>query len=146
MTPARTINCSLLIFAVCCVASCDSETGSNESDSIAVDDALDTNDGCEQVCDEIYALVFDFEDECVISNTADYYLGCIPYSSCDPTESSARFCLVSPERDALVVMPNQIDVMHVMYLKEELGWQSCRDIFDVVPEEFESMFPVCGEG
>jgi len=142
----RRIHCVVLyvILSIGCI-----DGGNSEQPDGGPQTRKDRSEGssevCEPSCEEVYALEFDFENECVLSNSAETYIECVPMDKCNAMTTGDRFCLVSPGKDLLVVFPEQISTYEESdYMKSELGWKDCRDLFEYYPVSYVSMFPVCG--
>jgi len=114
------------------------------SDVSGSDTALDVSSECMPTCVDTYALAFNFDNECVPTNTAEIHLGCLLIDPCNESYHPERSCYISPEHDAIVIYPNQYTYPDVaLHLTSQLGWVNCEDVIEVVPQEFENMFPVC---
>lgn len=127
------------------VSACGGDSKS-DADTKAGETAEDTPGECLPTCVETYARLFDEEKECVTSNDADIYVGCLPLEDpCeDPGYSEERRCYVSSERNTIVIWTVDVVYAEVLaHLTGTLGWQPCEDVFDEVPQQYESMFPVC---
>ena len=126
-----------LIGVVCLLVGTGCDRGSGE---------LDASPECTSTCAETHALTFDLERECLPANQIPTDLGCIPYDPCNENLHPERHCYISPEHDLIVIYPEQVTYPDVVsYLKEQFGWVNCEDVVDEVPQEYENMFPVCGE-
>lgn len=141
----RTVTGLLVVFVLLGIPACDEEQPAS-SDVPGNETALDVFGECAPTCVETYALVFDFENECLPTNNAEFFLGCLPFEH--PCESSAyaefRSCYISPDHDAIIIWTIHVFQWEILeYIKSQLGWVNCEDVFEYVPEEFENMFPVC---
>ncbi|MFH1531162.1 MAG: hypothetical protein ABIK09_10580 [Pseudomonadota bacterium] len=103
-------------------------------------------DDCGPACVDTYALEFDLENECLPSNDAEIYLGCLPSSSCEGETTMERRCYISEDHSMIVIDPNQITSYATSrHLTNKLDWVRCEDVVENVPQEYLNMFPLCGE-
>ena len=138
LNPATTLAGLLVFFTVLGMSACDDEQPAATPQDVSGE--------CTPTCVDTYALAYDFGNGCLPSNNAEIFVGCLPIDPCTESYSMERHCFISPERDAIIIDPEQIShVDAIQYLKDELGWIDCEDVIvdEYWHDELIHMFQVC---